>query len=251
MAEQNNTPPSTEGGQVDKGEPTSPDVPYKGKYEKFKTVEDLETSYGELEKELGSRSEDKRRLAELEAFEKQVTPVVNFIWKDEETLKRFRNYATGEQPDGEPKKEPTGKDANLTAEALQVRDLVTSQEGKIVADFEAKYGIDKLEPGSQEDTRKKIGKQMAKWLGGRLKPSLSELPTFLEEAYTLMNAEKVRESGKVEGFVEALRGQSGAIGSMPSSTKKSETVELTAEQKTVARKMGISEADYAKNLQKP
>ena len=252
MAEQDTTPSTTDEGQVDdKGGSSSSEVPYKGKYEKFKTVKDLEESYGELEKKMGNWKEKEDRLSELEAFEKQATPIVNFLWQDEDTLKKFRDHVTGNTVTKETATKGTeGKDYNLTAEANQVRELVASQESKIVADFEAKYGIDKLEPERQKEVRQTIGKQMAEWLSGRAKPSLSELPNYLEKSYVLINAEKVRESGKVEGFVEALKSQSGAIGNMSSSTSVSDSVGLTSEQKKVAHRMGISEEDYAKNLKK-
>ncbi len=248
MIENDTTPSNTDEGKVEgQGETNTPTkTEYSGKLTKFKSVEDLEKSYEELEKKMGGWSDKEKRLSELEAFEKQATPVINFMWSDEDTLKKFRDYATGS-----PKETATvDKANNLPEKDSQVVELVLAQESAIVSDFERKHGLDRLSPDEAKKVRLEVGKEMAALLDGKPKPSLRNLPTLLEKSYILMNAEKFKESGKVEGFVEALRAQGGAIGSATSSSSKSDGVILTSEQRKIAHKMGISEEDYATNLQK-
>lgn len=152
-----------------------------------------------------------------------------------------------------PKQEPNGQAAPDETK-LFIRDQVIDR-------FEAKYGIRGLEPEKQQDLRRKVGGQLQFMMKGfaaegedlgqaMLKVPLNELPMYLENAYRLATADDAEEQARLRGMAEANSNNNGMIGSIPSSSAKTNTIVLTDKQKEAAKKLGISEKDYADYLKK-
>ena len=121
-----------------------------------------------------------------------------------------------------------------------------------MGDFQKDIGLDKLKADEKKQQYEKVMKEFLELRdpGGKkdLKTVLAEtpltvLPNILEKAYFLANVDQATDPNS--GFDFA------SIGSFASSSRKSEQKGgLTEDEKTVAKNLGISEAEYAKYKQK-
>lgn len=247
MVDETKTDPSqTEQGES--GSNGSPVAPKEDKpliLGKFKSQEDLERSYKELESKMGGHAKTEAELKELQEFRDQVAPFLNFAVQDEEVLNKYKK-AAGILPSED---KATKKDAPSSGESQAILDVVVSTEGRIVSDFEKEHGFDSLSDEEKVTLRQSMGKYMGGWLAGtgRTRPNLTELPNFLEQAYTLAGADKMKKRAKDEGAADVYTAQlanGGVFSSAPA--KKTNKIELTADEKKIARKMGLSEEDYLK-----
>jgi len=240
-------------------EDTSP--PEEGKEEKeellagkFKSKEDLEKSYLELDKKIGEQGLElgtaRKELAEAREYQMYTRPVVDLLDKDE-SLRKTVFTKLGITTEGEPVKESKLDDSRVQElvrkETAPLRD---AQQSDAVKDFEAKHGIDKLSPEERKDQRARIGAYIGKWVGSMKNIPPQALASYLEDAYTLANADIIRNQGKLEGRVEERTKAAASIGSIPSGEGEPSKGELTGEYKEVAEKMGVDPKKYAKALEK-
>jgi len=230
----------------DKAESTGENSPTELLGGKFKSADEMVKAYGELETKLGEQGSKLGRINELEDFQYQATPVLDFVANDADTLKKFQEYASGNyEPKDKPKKE--GNVAK-TEDSRQVQELLKAQQSQIIAQFERDNGLDQLPQEELRTLRREYGKEIGELTNGKM-PTLDKFPSLLEKVHTLKNIDKLKEAGKLEGFTEFRKAQSAAIS--PSASQDSnpdKTPELSKQQIEVARKSGMDPKDYAESL---
>lgn len=240
--ETTNDPSQTGQGE---SEPSSQVAPKEEKLilGKFKSVEDLEKSYKELETKMGGHVKTEAELKELRDFRDQVAPFLIFATQDTETVEKYKkSFGTSED-------KAIKKDAPSSGESQAITEVALATEGRIISDFEKEHGFDGLTDEDKTSLRQTMGKFMGGWLSGtgRTRPSLTELPNFLEQAYTLAGAEKMRKRAKDEGAAEAYNAQlanGGVFSSAPA--RKTNKIELSADERKIAKKMGLTDEQYLK-----
>jgi hypothetical protein len=204
---------------------------------KYKSEKELAEAYKNLEKKLGDESE---KVHNSEEFAKQMAPLLEEIRKDpvifDQLDKRLRE-----------KGQPVTKEANndKTADNTELRTAFSNQA---LAEFEKKYGIDKLSPEDRKTERQKIGDVIVNLTGTTLEHvDLRRMSSVLDDAYTVANKDKIIEKSKLEAKAEAQGLEDGSISAIPSSQGKTEGT-LTSEQSDIASKLGLTKEQYLEGL---
>lgn len=218
------------------------------------TTEDtVQISKSELEGLKTQLEEMNKFRSETEDYLKGASVVVNTLASDPELTKAFRSKLTGEgggQQQEQKKEETTvipDDGAKTTQYSRDIEEVKSSQREEIIAAFEKDYGISNLADDDRRESRRKIEGYLNDFgwsISGRTgnQPPLTTLRNQLEKAYVGTHAEKLREEGKLEGFVQARANSMGAMGSFPSGTlPESQEKDLNAKQKEWAKKLGVDE----------
>lgn len=203
-----------------------------------------------------SRSEYNKLQNELQQvmqWAKGTTEVVETLASDPQLTAAFReSYSkrTGQQlPTQQPQQvqnqaSNTGNNGDAgkqTPYDPRIDEVTAANRNKIVTDFESRYGIDKL----PEEERASVRKQVAEFIGefghDITTVPLSRLDKTLDRAYVATHAEKLREEGKMEGFVQARTNQQGVMSQVSGGAPHQESHEsdLTPAQKEWAKKLGV------------
>lgn len=194
---------------------------------------------------------------ETEDYLKGASVVVNTLASDPSLTAAFRAKLTGvvepgQVPSQQPQQTQTqtvtpSDDATKTQQYTQdITELKGSQKEEIVSAFERDYGIVSLPEDQRRETRSKLESYLNDFgwsisgKGGQT-PPLTSLRSHLEKAYVGTHAEKLREEGKLEGFVQARTNDSGVMGSFPagSTEQAGQDAKLTARQEEWAKKLGV------------
>jgi hypothetical protein len=243
----NNDPSKTKDGKS--GEPSSEPLQIPDKF-KGKSIEDVIKAYGEAEKKLGEHSKEvetvRKQLSEWEALGKVIQGNPEL---EKQVRKEIANL-TGKKEESEDK----GKDKKPVAD-----DTRKATEAIIISNFEKDKGITTLDPEKQKELYLKISNELADMLdpGGNKSSqevlegiSLNKLPNYLEKAYRLATIGDEAEKARMEAYTKARQNNEAIIGSIPYSGGNSETIQLTPEQREVAKKLRIPEDKYLANLKK-
>jgi hypothetical protein len=255
-----NTPPADadKGKQPDSGAgaPAAPlQLP-----EKFKgqTPEQIAKAYVELEKKMGEQS---TTVEEAKKLKEQTDTLIKAIWNDpdlyrqvEDGVKKYINGESLPSRDANPKKgdePPKGVQVDPT-----ISDLRVSEENRVLNDFFAKYGYNKLDEKTRKDSYAKLSLAVAELVDPNGKKSIrdvfasipvSKLSRYLEHAHFIANKDSIIEQAKNSARLSEQENRDGAIGSFAASSGKSDSgVKLTNREREVAQKMGISEENYLK-----
>lgn len=193
---------------------------------------------------------------ETEDYLKGATKVVNILASDPELTKAFRakvgavddGTIPGQQPQQTPSQTtpPANDDSKTKQYSADINEVKASQKEEIVAAFEREYGISSLPEDQKRETRMKLEGYLNDFgwsISGKTGavPPLTSLRGHLEKAYVGTHAEKLREEGKLEGFVQARANDMGTMGSFPSGVINADGGEkdLTPAQKKWAEKLGV------------
>lgn len=229
-APQENGTPESE-GQPKETESTDQKVWAELTKGKFKTPEDLAKSYSELEKKFGEQSDEVRQARE---FMTVVQPLLKEIQDDPTLFKLLDERLRGksESDKSEDDKKTDDKPSTDQGDSRQVvGDL-------LLAKFEERHGIDKMEPEARKELRQQIGDALFELTGKRLgSVDLRKLDSSLENAYIIAKHKSKSEDSDSEDEDRA------SISSVPASPGKSEKV-LTQEEASVAEKMGLTREQY-------
>jgi hypothetical protein len=192
--------------------------------------------------------------SDTEDYLKGATVVVNTLASDANLTKAFRaklsgvvepGEGTGEQPKQEPKKEdPPADDGTKTKQYNEgLEEVKSSQREQIVTAFEKDYGIAGLPEEDRNAARRKVEGFLNDFGWGVKTMPLTQLRSSMEKAYLATHAEKLREEGKLEGFVQAKTNEAGIMGSFPAGTaeKVGQETELTPKQKEWNKKLGVDD----------
>lgn len=202
------------------------------------------------------------KLGEAEQYKQKTEPVLELIFGDQElyqtVLKKYQDKVSG-------KDTSTADEANKGKDTKPDEPVVSKIEqdnrntliAQTVSGWEAKHGIDKLETEKKAEINNKVlgnlkemldpagtGKEGAALLEG---VSLQALPKLLDNAFFLATREEREENIKNQAVSDFAAGSTGIIGALPSSSVGSEEVTLSAKEREIARKQGVSEEQYLKN----
>lgn len=232
---------SQDGQSNDKPEtlPAQDDLPEKFK---GKTAVDIAKSYQELEKKLGEHDLTKKQLSQWQTLGKVIKSNPELEKQILAEIDKIEGKSSVASP------EDRSKAPDDTRPALQ---------NTIIGTFEKNFGIDRLPSEKKKDLFEKIATELGDIYDpdGRLSTAqvlnlipLDRLPKVLEKVYKLATAGDEAEQNRLRGLLEARQNAEAMIGSIPSSGVKGGQPQLTPQQREVARKQGISEQDYIKQL---
>jgi len=214
---------------------------------KFKTREDLENSYKELEKKQGGFADVERERDEYRRYATQVQPVIDQIERDEDLANIVREKMGLKPVEKTDEKNQPQDEAQV--EVQEVKDRLSRIEGKdrvdTVRNFEKKYGIDALEKDAQKDMRRRIEGRLNKWGKSARGGNSTELAGLLEDAYALENNNEQIEQARNEAIIKTRQNELGITGNGNAMQVASPTtVSLSPDERDTAQKMGTSEKDY-------
>ena len=227
------TPPSVNGGQVNKDAAPLP------KNLEGKTPDEILKMYSEAERKIGEMSAEVKAARDKEA---KYQPILDTIWENQEIFNALDQALQNKSKPKEdkPQGQSTAQDETRAA-----------TEGLIISRFEDRYGINKMTDNERVELKQKIGQEVFDISGVSLSQvPLARLENILEKAYILANKDKLREAGKLEGIAEANANNAGAFGALPSSESKTETVTLSPKEREAAIKLGIGVEKYLEQKKK-
>ena len=222
---------------------------------KDKSAEEIADMYTNLEKKLGENSKEvemarktkdeaDKYLSERNLLAQAVTRNPELYKMLDDELRTIQGGATAESKQG------GGGEAQVTDP--QVAELRRAEENRAIADFEYQFGINKLEKSEKQDVMKKVSSQLADLVdpGGTKSMAdvlgsigLEKLPKYLENAYWLANKDSLMDKGKLPDQDTA------SIGSMASSSGKSDEASLTDRERNIANRLGVKPDQYLKQKQ--
>jgi len=199
--------------------------------------------------------------AEYKTYREKTEPVLETVWGDQEvfnTVNKAYLKKIGKDPDaetpGEDKKPiPDPKINHLESKTVETRNFAIST---IVDNFNKEKGINNMTNEEKKEINTKIASALGEMLdpkGNKTLPQIMEdvditkLPKFLENAYYLATKDDQIRAAETSGRKKAEEELTGVIGSIPSGSVQTDTMTLTAREKEVARKMGVSEEAYLKS----
>ena len=209
------------------------------KKEKVDKIAELEKKVGEFGDYIGRTKE----------FIDGASVVIQTIAGDPDLTKRFQETVKktygmgGKKPDKQEEQDKDkGSDTDKSTAEIKatVSDVATSQQAKIVQDFESRHGIDKMKDDDRKQTRVKIAEVLSDF-GLKINTiPLAQLDKNLERAYTAAHAEKLKEEGKLEGFVQARGNDLATMTSVSGGASESgDEKGLTEKQKEWAKKLNV------------
>lgn len=217
-----------------------------------KSTEDLVRMYGELERKLGEQSGEVKQARDTQEKMNVVLQAIsrnpelyNQVEKEVQAVVRGEEPLTSDVKRGEPEagkeKEPQRDD--------QRRYL----ENQAIADFQQKFGINKLSSEERQKLMQDVSTAWANMIDPKGRKTKQELlssveldvlPQQLENAYWLANKQSLVDKGSLPNQDFA------SIGSVPSGSGKAEEgVNLTPQEQKIAEKLGIDPDKYAKQKQ--
>jgi hypothetical protein len=217
-----------------------------GDSEKDKRIQELEQKLGEMGKQLGDQEE----------FVKQANIVANVIAYNPELKDHFRRVYTGEgvgEQQEEIKEEKTvvGNKPTKDEEVdRRIKGVEESERGRIIREFETRYGIDSMTPEAAKVTRQKIEGFLNEFGSSITSAPLTSLSSNLDKAFLATHAEKLKEEGKLEGFVQM---RTNDLATLPrvhgGSLNEDEKPKLTDGQIKWAGKLGVPLEKAVKSLE--
>lgn len=221
-----------------------------------------EKEYLKMAEDLGQY---RKKAEDFDEFQKRVNPVLETLLSDPELYKevvRKHNKRLGIAVDDDKSndgKDDKGNPATPTPPNPKNDDTREALVNSITADFEKEFGLDKL----AEDVRKEVNSKVIGELKDILDPndnktvvqvlqdvSLKKLRHYLEKAYYLATKDDQIKAAVEAGKAEALGEGTGIIGTMPSGSTTTQQTGLSAKEKEIARKMGVTEEKYLENKKK-
>jgi len=212
----------------------------------FKKEEDVWKSYREAEKKITEMGEE---LKTYRKFEQDVAPVLEAIWGDEELLNKVKAKLSGQNPvQNLENKESGNKKEGGPAVDPEARKVLAQ---KIIEEFEREKGIVSLDEESKKEIRRKIGREMAKWVDDPKNIPLDRLPALLEDAF-IVAANKDDSLKKMLSEISDRQEKTdrAAMPSTSSAGSSEGEIQLTPEQRKVAERMPGGVEAYIRGLKK-
>lgn len=226
-------PEKNDDSPLSEGNGQEPERLYAGKY---KTIEELEEGYK------NTSGESSKMAEELNDYRKAVQDyeqIVRVVLNDEELRQGVEKRLSGQTSSDNSRKEV----AKTPERDPQIVKVARQMENMIVDNFMSKHGLDQLDTDEQAKVKRDIGKYLEDVIDPQ-NVDLNKLPKQLENAYKLYKLDNAGDD-RTEGT--DYSSEIGKTKGAPSATPKDTTPSLTPQEKEAARKMGISEADYAKS----
>ena len=227
---------------------------------KYKTQDEAEKAYSELEKKLGEQS---TTVEEARNLKEQTDTLLRAIWSDPDLYRQVesgvKKYTSGESlPDRTiPKStDKKGDEEVKNVENVQIKDLKMAEENRVLDDFFTKYGYKSLSEKDRKESYQRLVVSLAETYdpGGKKKIQeilseipLAKLPRYLENAHFLGNKDQIIDRAKRSALLSQEDNNAASIGSFSSgSADRSSTVTLSKAERETAGKLGISEEKYLK-----
>lgn len=200
----------------------------------FDSPEKLAKSYKDARKGLSDQGE---KIKEAEEYQQRVEPLLKVIYGNPDLYKKVveevNNVYSQKEPD---QKKEEARDPRFD-------ELAGLEEARVIKDFESSIKLNKKSPEEQAKIRKDIGAIMQRWIPANSRPSIQQLPTFLEDAWGLYKSkndiqEEVDEPSINLGF--------GTPRAVRATIDKMDVGSLAPEERKAADRMGISYEDYLK-----
>lgn len=237
------TPPADNPEAKDKSQDNLPEK-FKGK-----SADEIAKSYLELEKKLSevgqTAAESKKHLDDLRALE-------SFIDNDPESLQFLKTRIEHGKNSGT-KTVQDKDDPRFDRLEQDVTDARLASQGQIFEKFENRYGLN--EEGVDSKIKTQIGDMIKQMVSPKSSKTpveiiaslpLDTLPMYLENAYKLVSAEDQKEQVRRKTLAQARQNADATFSTGSSTSLRSNSTTLTAEEKKVARGLGISEEKYLK-----
>jgi hypothetical protein len=193
---------------------------------KFKSPDELVKAYQALESKYGDLSGE---VGQSRQFAAVVQPLLEEIKNDPTLFKLLDEKLKAKaNPSITPSNEPA-----------QDTDVKTVASDLVIARFEEKHGIDKLQPEERKQLRQEIGDAIFELTGKKLDGvDLRRLEKSLEGAY------KIATFGKSTPQAEDSDDDNrGSISSLPDSSGKAKNT-LSSEEAHVAERLGLTREQY-------
>ena len=204
--------------------------------DKFKTAEDMATSYGELEKKMGEMGD---KYGQLESYVTSVNGLLNIIQADPNLQQQIR--------DKQGITTPVTPEAPTTPQASpEIDEIKQTMRLSIIGDFDRKYGIKDEE---MQDVHKKVGQELAA-LGHNIRTApLDVLPSLLDKAFKLSYSDRANEAAKQQGVAQTVTNMQAQVPSQGGGTLNASegAPKLDQEQLDWVKKLGFTESDVQKN----
>jgi len=223
-----------------------------GDFDPKTEVEKLKKELSDAQKKIGSMGE---QYEQLNDFVQGSSIVINTVAGDPDLAKRFQDTlkkqygasdaggaANQQQKQDQNKDNLSGGAQSASAKPDPVVDDVASyNRDRVFQDFEDRHGIISMDREERKKTWQDV-EVFFREFGQSVKTMpLSSLERNLERAYLAIKANKLREEGKLEGFVEARNNAYGMMPSMSSGSLNEEESKgkLSQKQSDIAKRMGI------------
>jgi hypothetical protein len=208
---------------------------------KYKNEDDLVTAYKDLEKKLGEQGEEVRQSREFAAV---VQPLLDAVREDPALFKildeKLRSKETPSTPNADTKNNNTTQD--------EVRGTLIDTT---IAQFESKYGINKLSADERKTLREKIANEVFEITGKTINEvDLRRLGNVLDKAFVLANKDNLVDKSKLDALISAQEGSEGEIPSLSSSPSKKDEA-LAPEEAKTAEKLGLTREQYLEGKKVP
>lgn len=225
---------------------------------KFKSHEEAERSYKELERKLGEHSKE---VEEARKLKDQTEVMLKAIWSDPDTYRQVESainkFVSGEElPDTRKPDKKGGEGAKGTSVSPEMADLRKAEENRILGEFNRELGYDSLPDKERQEKFTQTAVVLAELLDPSGKKSVKEivnsisldkLPKYLRYAHRVAHTQEIAEQAKRSALISNEENRAASIGSFAASSGKTGSgVTLTNREREVARKMHISEEDYLK-----
>ena len=222
---------------------------------------ELVKMYRNLEKKLGEQSAEVKGARETK---KQVSSLLNSIYADPKrvsTVQKWIQQYYGYQTDNNDKKRETdssnesGDGTSDKTARNQSDDTRRTLQDQIFADFYKKHGVDKLSKEERKQEQTKLAVSFANMVDPSGKKTMAQildsmplntLGSQLENAYVIANKDKFMSKLNKDSAA-AAENRRASIGSFSSESGGDSEVRLTAKEREVAKKIGVSPEAYAKN----
>lgn len=222
---------------------------------KDKSAEEIADMYTNLEKKLGKNSKEieeaRKSKDEADKYLSERNLLAQAVQRNPELYKMLDNELKSIQGGATTESKKEGGGEAQVADP-RVSELRRAEENRAIADFEFRFGLNKLEKSERQDIMKKVSTQLADLVdpGGQKSMAdvlgsigLEKLPKYLENAYWLANKDSLMDKGRLPDQDTA------SIGSMASSSGKSDEASLTDRERNVANRLGVKPDQYLKQKQ--
>lgn len=202
----------------------------------FDSPEKLAKSYKDARKGL---AEQGQRIKDSEEYQQRTEPLLKVIYGNPDLYKKVveevKNVYNAEQSDQSTNKEEV-RDSRFD-------ELAGLEEARVIKDFESSIKLNRKSTEDQAKIRKEIGGIMQRWIPANSKPSIQQLPTFLEDAWEIYKSKNDIEEVEEEPSINLGFGTPRAA---MASIDKMDVGTLSQQERKAADRMGLSYEDYLK-----
>lgn len=216
---------------------------------KGKSATEIASMYQNLEKKMGEQSKE---IGDVRKLKNDMDQVLQVLWKNPELFQQVERELLRTQGHELPEvRDPkSGRDGETKKDGND--DLRSEAQSRVIASFEQQFKIQELPSDKRKELNKRVATEFAELRDPEGKKPVSQLiretpvnqlGKLLEKAYWLA----VKDSFVDQGSSLDI----GSIGSMAASSGKADSSNgLSDREAQVARNLGISPEDYAKNKKK-